>query len=306
MSKDILFVFGAARSGTTYVARVLEDLFDFGMGPEGHFIVDTYTKLKSYGSLEKEENLTKLLLDIHGSSTLKFMRERWKEHERVDISLADLRRFVHGTTYPVVVSGVLEAIATGMGKSRLGTKNPEFSLHLENLHDMFGERALYLHVIRDGRDVALSSMQLPWGQNSFYACGKDWAKYVREAKNFEAKFNPRKYLNVFYEQLLQDPVAELTKIRDFLGSDLSDTCLRQAGKSMANDSYTNNFFKWKTKMSESELRCYEAVAGDELMSLGYDTSYTNPRLPMVKRIGYEVEEYMRKVKVTLGNDGRAN
>ena len=52
---DILFVLGAPRSGTTLVNRLLLEYFDFGMGPEGHWIVPYAERLSDYGDLSDED-----------------------------------------------------------------------------------------------------------------------------------------------------------------------------------------------------------------------------------------------------------
>lgn len=38
MIRELLFVFGAARIGTTYLEHLSGRWFDYGMGPEGTFV----------------------------------------------------------------------------------------------------------------------------------------------------------------------------------------------------------------------------------------------------------------------------
>src|SRR6478672_851702 len=60
------------------------------------------------------------------------------------------------------VRAVFAAYAAARGKPRYADKTPHYVSHLPELAARFPE-AQFVHVVRDGRDVALSLLEVPWG-----------------------------------------------------------------------------------------------------------------------------------------------
>ena len=77
--KRILFVFGAARSGTTLLNQLLYHHFGYGTGAEGTFIAEFAKKLSNYGSLENEKNLNRLIQEISRCEMLNIARYKYKQ-----------------------------------------------------------------------------------------------------------------------------------------------------------------------------------------------------------------------------------
>ncbi|MFK7790613.1 MAG: sulfotransferase, partial [Phycisphaeraceae bacterium] len=83
----------------------------------------------------------------------------------------------------------------------------------------------YVHVIRDGRDVAASLLEASdsWGQSwsprTITAAAQWWRSGLgaaRVAKQYEAE---GRYLEIRYEDLKSDGQSTLSRVRDFLGFD---------------------------------------------------------------------------------------
>ncbi|MGE0486830.1 MAG: sulfotransferase [Gammaproteobacteria bacterium] len=300
----MLFVVGAARSGTTYLVDVLGDLFDFGMGPEGHFVLQLARRLGRYGDLAEVRNMTRLLEDVRAASTLSIIRNEWPAHERFDVTLDELRARVYEPSFAAVVYATYRCIADHLGKANVASKNPAYTLHLPLLESLFPGRARYVNLVRDGRDVALSSLRLPWGQNTVYACARSWARCIESARTFERAIGGDRFLNVRYEDLVQDPEATLARLEAFLGMPLAaatrDAFIAQArGSDLA-----ANFGKWKSAMSARDIERFEAVAGVALDAWGYERTCPAPRVGLVEAAWFEGEELARKVRATLRARGR--
>ena len=60
------------------------------------------------------------------------------------------------------IGAIFEAYAEAAGKPRWGDKTPMYMRHLGLLEELFPE-AQYVHLVRDGRDAALSFLQMPEG-----------------------------------------------------------------------------------------------------------------------------------------------
>lgn len=119
---------------------------------------------------------------------------------------------------PTEPAGVLRtfyhAYAARFGKPGWGDKFPGNTLLIRGIAGLLPE-ARFIHIIRDGRDVAASLREM-WFRpgDSFESCIAYWAKFVRAARREAADGIP--YLEVRYEALVQDPQAELRRICAFL------------------------------------------------------------------------------------------
>ena len=87
-NKSILFIIGAARSGTTYLESIIDDWFGYGMGPEGTFVEDFARRLHKYGNLLEMRNLRRLVHDLSHCEMLEIVRNRWSEDTRFDTTTA--------------------------------------------------------------------------------------------------------------------------------------------------------------------------------------------------------------------------
>ncbi|MDA3876698.1 MAG: hypothetical protein PF483_06375, partial [Halothiobacillus sp.] len=59
-----IFLTGFARSGTTWVNKLLRDYFDAGFVNEGQFIVSFGLRLSRYGDLRQDDRRRRLLRDL--------------------------------------------------------------------------------------------------------------------------------------------------------------------------------------------------------------------------------------------------
>ncbi len=293
--QGILFAFGAARSGTTQLGRMLEKLFDFGMGPEGHFVTEIGQKLGRYGDLQQSENMERLLQDVHDSGMLHIMRARWREEIRTDITLPMLQSALHSPDYAGVVYSVFHNLAVAQGRSRVGNKNPDFWRHLDLLESHFGTRARYLNIVRDGRDVALSNLKQRWGRANVLACARVWRRSVATARAFGERIGPERFLTLRYEDLLTDPGGTVDQMAAFFQVPSPRAKLHTLEQDEKSRSRPDNFGKWRQSMSPREQRIYEAEAGDELAFFGYDTVVERPRLGVVENLYLSAQELGQQV-----------
>ena len=72
------------------------------------------------------------------------------------------RRLRPGMTTGAAIAAVFEAYAAQRGKPRWGDKTPLYMQYLPLLERLF-PRAVYVHLIRDGRDAATSFLEVPDG-----------------------------------------------------------------------------------------------------------------------------------------------
>jgi hypothetical protein len=149
--------------------------------------------------------------------------------------------------------------------------------------------ALFVHVVRDGRDAAVSMNKQHSGRpllgvqdRSLYAWALLWQWTVRKGRRWGQKF-PTDYIEVRYEDLVRDPAKTLSILGEFLDHDLDYRRIQQnpIGRVASpntiwqEESKADNFSpvdRWKTKLSQNEVAALEALIGDCLREFGYELS----------------------------------
>ena len=160
--------------------------------------------------------------------------------------------------------------------------------YLPLLEQLFPD-ARFVHLVRDGRDAALSFLSVPagimtegWGHPrdaAGFAC--QWATEVRAARELGRRVGTARYLEVGYEALVAEPEAGLRGICAFLGLAYDEAMVDYAGKTESarkehqqrlNEPPRVGVRNWRTEMAPADVAAFEAVAGDLLHELGYEAT----------------------------------
>jgi len=145
--------------------------------------------------------------------------------------------------------------------------------------------AQFIHLIRDGRDVALSTIDAY--KERFYVdvyfAARSWKRRIRKAFASATRLGSDRYYELRYEQLTADPDSLLREICDFLGEvyvpEMAEPH-RMARKYIGpkglhapvrEQTTTKSSGRWRREMSKADQRLLQAVAGDLLDELGYET-----------------------------------
>ncbi len=147
---------------------------------------------------------------------------------------------------------------------------------------MFPE-ARFVHVIRDGRDVALSYRSVAWGPTTVEDGALRWRRNVRRGLIDGRRLGPDRYHEVRYERLVTEPEAVLRDLCEFIDLPWDDAVLRhheRAADVIAATRFpaahqrvllppTPGLRDWRREMAPSDVARFEAVAGGLLDDLGY-------------------------------------
>jgi sulfotransferase family protein len=162
--------------------------------------------------------------------------------------------------------------------------------------------AVWIHLVRDGRDAALSFLGLPEGFS-----GRTWAQ-PRTVPQFAARWRTEilaarrlggrdggRYLELRYEDLVAEPERELRRVCEHASLPWEPGMLDHTGVSeVAQMPEHRNIAKpptaglrdWRSEMSREDALAFERVAGDVLRSTGYELVKPRGRYPSVKgRLG---------------------
>lgn len=280
-----VFVVGCPRSGTTLLYHTLISAGGFVDYPAETHVFNLFAP--RFGSLAKRRTrerffdawiktayFTKTGLD--GEKTRRELGERarnWGDFLRI----------------------VMEGMAEAQGVHRWAECTPHHALHLEEIARFIPD-ARIVHIIRDGRDVALSMDRLGWAPRipgdpnpSLLAAGAYWCWIVHRGKRSGGDCG-LPYLEVRFEDLVRNPKDTLGRLSAFIEQDLDyDEIQRNAVGSVAkpNSSFGNPgkpgdfdpVDRWRERMSPELQKSFHSNFGAILGELGYGpTSDGPPRL----------------------------
>jgi hypothetical protein len=132
--------------------------------------------------------------------------------------------------------------------------------------------ARYIHLLRDGRDVARSQVVAPWGTDDPGEAARNWVWAVRQVQRQRWRLGA--YREIRYEQLVEDPVAEATALLEWLGlpvdGDVTRLIEERVPEEVARYGATDRLGpgKWQ-QLSETQLAAVYEVAAPLLTELGY-------------------------------------
>jgi hypothetical protein len=267
-----VFVLGHARSGTSLVCRLLLDHLGVNFGTESQFIVRYHQKLSRYGDLSDDSRMRRLLQDV-GRERF-FARTRQNFGFVFDVERA--LRSIETRTYSGALRAIFEQFAASQGHVRWGDKTPDYCHDLPLLRELFPD-AQFLHVVRDGRDVAHSLFAAGFGPKNAYEAAHAWRRTLDEVRRFRETLPADAYAEIRYEQLVNDPAGTLGVIARFLGIQNADALVEAAAPRLEVQVRSGSVSKWKQRLSWREVECFEAFAGDELTALGYPLQF-RPRM----------------------------
>jgi hypothetical protein len=288
------FVVGVPRSGTTLLRLMLDAHPELTIPPETHFVPKLITQCERWegegATTDQMRAQAFELITTHprwGDMALdpEALRSRLAEHD--PLTPGDAARSFY------------EAYAAREQKPRWGDKSPPYAWKAPRIQRGLPE-AHFIHLIRDGRDVALSLSEVSWGPGGLAEAARKWVHDMGRARRRAQRLRPGTYMEARYEDLVVDPEPVLRRVAEFVGLPWDDAMLayqetaearmrevirelRPLGggtitaeervrqhELVSKPLSTSRAGRWKTDMSPEEQEAFRSVAGDLLVELGYD------------------------------------
>lgn len=145
--------------------------------------------------------------------------------------------------------------------------------------------AKYIYMLRDGRDVACSVVEMGWAGNAFVGANW-WLEAEREWTAYRKSLPPDRWIEVRYEELIADAGAQLARLCNFIGVSFSDRMFDYAKTSSYSLPDPAQASKWRRKMPAGDIRLLEARLGPELAARGYELTSATPRRIAPARVAW--------------------
>ncbi len=277
-----IFIVGVHRSGTTLLRFMLNSNPRIYIPPESDFIPRFFGRAPQ-GALSQRR--IAWLLEII------FTRYRLvKEWQGEPPDPAEFATAMTEPTPAAFLEVLYGRYAQQQGAQRWGDKTPIYASYMDLIATIF-PHAQFVHIIRDGRDVALSMLD-KWGEKEFhvdiYFAARNWQRRIRQAQASGARLGPECYYEMRYEALVEDPEAELRPLCQFLSErylpEMAQPHRLGRQQISAGDFHaplrqppsTSRVGRWQQEMAGADLRLFQRVAGDLLADLGYELADAGP------------------------------
>lgn len=281
-------IVGAPRSGTTLLRLMLDAHSDLAIPPETGFLAADPSFLQSLSRPEFADFIEQFPPTAPGWQDYCLTSQQWRQAlEHVDPFMAadGFRAFYR-------------LYAQRFSKTRWGEKTPGYVFSMRQIEEWLPE-SRFIHLIRDGRDVALS-----WRQ-TWFSPGHDmktlashWKQSVMAGQ--DSGESMRHYLEVRYEDLIQNTAPLLKRICGFIELDFQPAMLnyfensaarvaehaprhrhdgtlivswaqRQKQQSLTmHPPQPGRVQAWRATLTPAQRNDFASVAGDLLEALGYE------------------------------------
>jgi len=198
-------------------------------------------------------------------------------------------------------------------------KHPGYSMHVDSIKH-FLPGAKFIHIIRDGRDMACSAIsarkKLGFGTSTVGESALAWKHYLTAAKD-AARFGSD-YMEVRYETLLERKEETFTQILDFCGLSYDaawvqrtleeNSFSRMKERRAAADARAKldeGHYRdgksggWQTQLTRKERFEFHRYAGELLIELGYakeDWWATEPLAKLTEPLRFGLRQQVQRVR----------
>lgn len=247
-----IFIVGNPRSGTTLLRLMLTNHRNIIIPPECGFAVWFYEKYHS--SHFDEAVIAAFVRDLSTARKI----ETW------NLDFGELEKYLlasNAVSYSQVVSSVYQFYGRSVGKifHRWGDKNNFYLHHILTIYTMYPS-AKFIHIVRDGRDVACSYQALGKSRiESKYApnlpvniheIAQEWVQNLQIIRNSFKQLPPEQVFEIRYEDLVSNTEQELRRLCNFLGEPYDAAMELYYVMNQQNSQEPIEFLQWKAKTVE--------------------------------------------------------
>ncbi|MGH2751091.1 MAG: sulfotransferase family protein [Actinomycetota bacterium] len=290
LDTPFVFILGCGRSGTTMLRSMFDSHPDIAIPGESGFIWQRRNRYENRGGVDVRRFVSEL--------TAHPRFKRWG----LDRGLVQ-RELANPPTdgFADLIRRLYRVYADSRGKERFGDKTPAHVLRISQIAQLFPE-ARIIHLIRDGRNVAMSYVDIKeWGPSSVTEAALYWRRRVEHGRRDGGRLGENRYQEVTYEALVDDPESELRRLCAFVDLGFDESMLRyfeRASEVLSLELHphrhqglysppTKGLRDWRTKMSDEDVARFEAVAGETLEEFGYGRRFDH--ISTASRIGASLE-----------------
>jgi len=242
-----------------------------------HILKTFFPLLDRYGDLQSEVSFRLLTDDV--CRWVNYNPVSWEPYKAQP---EEVIRNTSSRDLPGIFVAISEGKAVQDGAVIMCCKSMESVSYIDHI-EAAGLSPVYIHLYRDGRDVALSFIKAVVGPKHIYMLAKKWKQDQEEALAAKKIIPSDRFVSLCYEDLLEDPETVLQSLCQSLQVTYRNDMLKyfesgesrrtaHAGKMWENlekPVLSSNSRKFLKGFTREQLIIFESVAGDILDALGY-------------------------------------
>jgi len=258
----VVFVYAAERSGTTVFRLMLNAHPEINNPIESDFLFDYISRPADGGDDAWRYDLEAMKVNlIFWESKLELPDTALAAPEMLEAFLAQYAALKPG---PLIVP-----VHRNLG--RIAALRPD---------------AKIIHLLRDPRDVARSSIGMGWAGMPLYGVEK-WHVAEHDWDLHAHSFADENRLTLRYEELILDFEGGLRRVCDFLDVDFHEAMLTYHEGTTYEAPDPALIYQWKRKMADTDVALVERRLGDLVTTRGYELSGLPVARPgTLARLGY--------------------
>jgi len=273
-----VFMIGTQRSGSNLLRLMLNQLPEIAAPHPPHVLERVSPLLPGYGSLQDDGQFDLLVDDV-----CRLVEANPVPWEGVVLDRSEVALRCRERSLVAVYGAVHDLAAVAWGALDWCCKSLANVHYLDEITRYF-TTGKFIHLYRDGRDVAVSFRDAPVGEKHYYFIADQWNREQRLALSLGAHLGPDRVFGISYEGLTRQPQETMRALCDFLGVPYTDAVLsfstspeaaRTAGsgsmwRNLIKPIMCENVSKYRREASAEDIRTFERVAGETLAELGYE------------------------------------
>ncbi|MEJ2722681.1 MAG: sulfotransferase [bacterium] len=279
-SEKPVFIVGCERSGTTLLGLMLMQSEQLHVVHETRFLTTLRDRAGDYGDFTRPHERWFFLRDLQREPAT----AKTSAFDPFKLDLVEAEEALRAAApvgFPGASAALFRASAAKAGKSRWGDKTPRYVTHIDWLSEVYPD-SQFVHIIRDARDTVRSIMKAGW-QPSIRRAAERWVRQVTIGRRVGGTLPPERYIEVRFEELVEQPQEQLERITKWLGLDYSSAMLsyfESSDRILPADHMhllgetkkpvnTARAYAWKKSMSPADVADIEDIAGPTLEACGY-------------------------------------
>jgi len=271
------FILGSGRSGSTLLRMILACHSRIVIPPETWFLLDWTQRFDPVAPLAKAQ--------VEEAVNLAVNHYRWPDF---NIDAGDFRERALALRQPklrALADIIFDEFRRREGRARWGDKTPPYCRIIPELRKIY-PGALFIHLIRDGRDVTKSFHDRQWRGRLLHENTAEWLEATADIQRHRGQLTDEEFLEVRYEDLVLDTEATIGRICDFLGEETEPGMFSWEGavaekipsrelhihKKLLRKPQPTDVDRWKRELTPFQVACLEAYIGDRLSDFAYERS----------------------------------
>lgn len=262
-----IFIMGAPRSGTTFLASSIASHPNIVALPEMHYIFELMEQELLLGELDLEQKTSILINSFHFCSLCLFD------------DVESLKVFIGNKNVKAIILGLVELFNNKHDKKdyQYWVEHTPHSHRFIDILKVYFPNAFFIHCLRDPRSVIASTFKEPWGYKDVITGAEKWNSSVMDILKKEKLYNIK---TIRYEDFTDDVEFNLKELCEEIGVDYHHDMLGNTGVTMPEYFEKQQRFsgkkadkdrkeKWKKDLCERDIWHIQAVNHKLMQKYGY-------------------------------------